>query len=529
MTLTTPPTSPLNSLDGLKALFLQKLSVFRENEVGQPGDTDNVWLSAIYTYNLKNWFDERWKEWEPVEKRRISFSDDFDDWDQQEDTKTPMPLPFGSLNDPLRTLTLAAIFPSRHLSEFCWSPMDGLTASQWQIAREFAPASQQRAYLSRLLQNAVHSWIQDPANREYLAPYDEANEDASSDRVMRSLFGPNSSTDPITLIKSDQVETVLTRLFEPTQQEEPHERVRWKLHHGSTVPYRSFLWNMILYSLQTVAQQDAQQGRQQTNFIGFLRVVWLEVLKQIRWHWDHREPLPDLNPYLYNDNDKTLGIDLRYNMLHQKLAMVNCCIVRQSQEPMASEPMSDASSEEDSDVFVDAMDDEESSFVSLPCADQEAIQDPEKAEGQLEPHPTLTLLQTGQVMQIPITQDPGFMTEDMVTEQADVLRSLGTSDDATQKRARLQSAQLLSDMQAFKAANPYACLEDFVRWYSPRDWVDGQLSTRMSEPNNIWQELWQSSKRIPCSRQKPLFDMKKEVEKALFYLETLSVHDMFAM
>lgn len=51
-------------------------------------------------------------------------------------------------------------------------------------------------------------------------------------------------------------------------------------------------------------------------------------------------------------------------------------------------------------------------------------------------------------------------------------------------------------MEAFKAANPHAKLEDFVRWHSPRDWIstaeeeEGYLSARMSEPNNIWQELW---------------------------------------
>lgn len=60
---------------------------------------------------------------------------------------------------------------------------------------------------------------------------------------------------------------------------------------------------------------------------------------------------------------------------------------------------------------------------------------------------------------------------------------------------------LVPDMQAFKAANPHAVIEDFVRWHSPRDWITdvdeednplstGKLSIRMSEPGNLWQELW---------------------------------------
>ena len=36
----------------------------------------------------------------------------------------------------------------------------------------------------------------------------------------------------------------------------------------------------------------------------------------------------------------------------------------------------------------------------------------------------------------------------------------------------MQSACLLSDMEAFKAANPGCVLGDFVRWYSPRDWIE---------------------------------------------------------
>ena len=49
---------------------------------------------------------------------------------------------------------------------------------------------------------------------------------------------------------------------------------------------------------------------------------------------------------------------------------------------------------------------------------------------------------------------------------------LGTSAEGAHLRARMQSACLLSDMEAFKAANPGCTLGDFVRWYSPRDWVE---------------------------------------------------------
>ena len=55
-------------------------------------------------------------------------------------------------------------------------------------------------------------------------------------------------------------------------------------------------------------------------------------------------------------------------------------------------------------------------------------------------------------------------------------------------------------MLYFQAANPSAVLEDFVRWYSPRDWIEeegadpslppqGSLSTRMQIPGNMWREV----------------------------------------
>lgn len=65
------------------------------------------------------------------------------------------------------------------------------------------------------------------------------------------------------------------------------------------------------------------------------------------------------------------------------------------------------------------------------------------------------------------------MTEDMLEEQAEILTQLGTSEEGARVRAQMQCASLLSDMEAFKAANPGCLLEDFVRWYSPFDWIPG--------------------------------------------------------
>lgn len=174
-----------------------------------------------------------------------------------------------------------------------------------------------------------------------------------------------------------------------------------------------------------------------------------------------------------------------------------------------------------------------------------------RPEGRLVPLKNVNLLVTGEQLFIPITQEPSPMTEDMLEEHAEVLAKLGTSAEGSQIRARMQSACLVSDMESFKAANPGCILEDFVRWYSPRDYVldsedendsetesssrastrkknltaspskRGRLSQRMQIPGNMWVEAWQSAKPVPARRQKRLFDDTKEAEKVLHYLASM--------
>lgn len=131
------------------------------------------------------------------------------------------------------------------------------------------------------------------------------------------------------------------------------------------------------------------------------------------------------------------------------------------------------------------------------------------------------------------------MTEDLLEEQSEVLAKLGTSAEGAHLRARMQSACLLSDMESFKAANPGCTLEDFVRWYSPRDYVEeevvdengdtvvrGDLSARMKIPGNMWMEAWATAKTTPARRQRRLFDDTKEAEKVLHYLAVQKPADL---
>lgn len=84
------------------------------------------------------------------------------------------------------------------------------------------------------------------------------------------------------------------------------------------------------------------------------------------------------------------------------------------------------------------------------------------------------------------------------------------------------------DMSAFKAANPDAVFEDFIRWHSPGDWVSvdkaggnsgwppkGKLSQRMSEHGNVWRKIWNDAPALPVSEQKSLLDPVREGEKVI--------------
>ena len=107
------------------------------------------------------------------------------------------------------------------------------------------------------------------------------------------------------------------------------------------------------------------------------------------------------------------------------------------------------------------------------------------AQGVEKRHPYLFLINDPNIpINIPITQDHPIFTADKLEAHYEELVSLGSSVDASKKRAELQSKQLKSDMMAFKAANPKCELEDFIRWYSPNDWIVDDGPSNMADHDN---------------------------------------------
>lgn len=372
----------------------------------------NILKGAVFTYSLKNWFNEHWKQWDDDDDDSVNQCDNNDanvDMHGSEENEDriysiaqarashlasftdqtlrtnvdwsdtiPLPaLPFGPYNDPLRTMTLSAVFPlsnsdysQRYTDDAIHSNMDALTAEFWELTCEFAPSSQQRAFLSTLLDRAISSWVKDPSNRDYLAPYDSNNNGddgvdggSGSTGLVRNLLhamstnrGPTYHGNQIAVVKSDQVETIMHALFKspeengPTTERNPpsdYIKVRpansdlsvfapWalglRLKHGASVPWRSFLWNLVVYQLDALQVTGTMSTT--SSYMGFLRVLWIEIIRQIRWHWENLIPIPNVDPYLYRQSatrekthssstqglqkGPTIGIDLSYNIVSKE-------------------------------------------------------------------------------------------------------------------------------------------------------------------------------------------------------------------
>ncbi|KAI5742807.1 hypothetical protein M8J77_011505 [Diaphorina citri] len=219
--------------------------------------------------------------------------------------------------------------------------------------------------------------------------------------------------------------------------------------------------------------------------------------------------------------------DLKTCVLNQKLQLLNCCIDKKiAREKAALGQTTHESDEEGEEEFFDC--DEEDKNGGAPV-----IPVWNQPTGRLRKHSEYKLIESGTALYVPITQDPIPKTEDQIEEDAEFLLSLGTDLESSQLRAKLMSASLLSDMESFKAANPGAILEDFIRWYSPRDFIEsseldqygqkkGSLSARMLLPGNTWREVWEAAKPVPARRQRRLFNDTKEAEKILHLFECQS-------
>ncbi|KAF9146625.1 Rab3 GTPase-activating protein catalytic subunit [Mortierella sp. GBA39] len=756
------PPVQYTHLSGIMDYFIERMGIEDDDPASSLGNhsqstKEQIHASALFSYDLVNWRDEDWKRWgDPleVESRRASSTRDRDgdvttfqvdeeptmntpsDSVNIEDMKTenralsilPIPvLPFGPVQDPLKSLRLLARFVSApctvYLDSKNFAAMDASYANIWILNATFKEGDY--GILSGIMEDAIASWSSESVGRgraDGKAQKDQTYSGALLNKGAKLIQGT------ITMVDTMDVENIVDALFEMPAEEPPAKstasnsietecsvriipasELGLQFKYATTIPYNSFLWRMIQYLIDVISPNS--EISYATSVMGFLKVLWSELLKQFYTRWENSLLIPMVDIYgggAYESEAgsggerKPVAIDLRYNLLHQKLSMLNCCIARQivrnkeaprdihpvlkrrkevvivedkpvlntsslpgsgttsptseqtygaqfqnllhglsdisrprsadvvpmakrllknvknravsiQQErtslspstssvsftgpktepssPTASMPIpqvevprgrhsssrhssqhlfhptetTTGSDDDDEDVFYDPMETGEvildpmdmqrrahsqsltESFVALKYSssadsqsgilmtvsasgpDPREVADPHKSEGGLKPLKDLKLLETGAPLMIPKLQEPGYMTEDMIQQQEELFETLGSSSDGAKMRAKMQSTQLISDMEAFKAANPGCVLGDFIRWHSPKDWAEDkrQMSARMADAGNYWQELWANSKRIPVGRQTPLFNYNQEAAKVLYYLDSLSGDQLF--
>jgi Rab3 GTPase-activating protein catalytic subunit len=227
-----------------------------------------------------------------------------------------------------------------------------------------------------------------------------------------------------------------------------------------------------------------------------------------------------------------------------------------------------------SDLFEDALsedDFETESAAAIVAAAKRSLDmkklslDLQSRKGARCPVPGSSLVATGDQTYAPYLQRPYPLTDDVIAERHTMLsrdcEPSRSHQNSVYKRLeisyRLQKPKLLSDMAAFKAANPGSIFQDFLFWYgnpgSPLDeYVDtrsssvegstigdlllGQASVEsvavkldkaaeaiqmLNETREFWSRTWEEATPIPASEQKLLFDVTGTVEMALDFMENM--------
>ncbi|XP_031388394.1 rab3 GTPase-activating protein catalytic subunit isoform X2 [Punica granatum] len=302
-----------------------------------------------------------------------------------------------------------------------------------------------------------------------------------------------------------------------------------------------------------------------------IALLWIEFVREVRWCWEESQPLPRM--------PDSGSIDLSTCLINQKLQMLAICIDKKQQaseeflDCISSADTASAHMEEDDQFTVESsnvwqpvdnsdnncessstrsnLHDHERSPPKIEAKDVSSSAGPKSSDvvrrGSAGEVGSVMLLKLRQSLHAPYTQEALLMTEDMHEERLRAVHALGDSFNFS---AQLEKEVLYSDMSAFKAANPDAVFEDFIRWHSPGDWESdepkevgsssglpsvgpkvawpprGRLSQRMSEHGNMWRKIWNDAPSLPVSEQKPLLDPNREGEKILHYLETIRPHQL---
>ncbi|VDO29513.1 unnamed protein product [Onchocerca flexuosa] len=261
-----------------------------------------------------------------------------------------------------------------------------------------------------------------------------------------------------------------------------------------------------------LAQILCARKRSSTRFFH----LWSAITYELQEYYEKNLYIPGM--------DESVAPDLSTCKFHQNLQLLQCAIEAKKRRESKNFFMKRGKlykSEEDE--FFDAAESLEENNKEMWAKEPDSA----GAEGRLKPFGALRLFHyPDRLIYEPITQSRVPLTEDMLERHTEYLASLKDPEE----RVEAQLEPLFSDMEAFKAANPGCCFEDFVRWHSPRDFIvsdenkdEGCLSSRMTGDDNTWQKTWNQAQPKPVYRQKMLFDDLKAANKIISDFENLTI------
>lgn len=471
-------------------------------------------------------------------------------------------VPFGTVTDPISKLHLLATWPQLNdqmvVDSQSYSDLEPMQAHLWSMQIELAnnvkgpQLSQLLASLCKLSSEHFSPFLADgPRNPKFGNSLDALTESKvpTFSKVLDKVITGNPSLinrqrKRQGAIPESSLKDILYYLFPDavTHPENPYpsfdktnpsspakENQRSNMQGIKSAPPDSLVWRLALLIPVIYNSSHSTSGAAH---------IWFEFVEEMRYRWDKAITIPGVMPG-YADHKTCL--------LHQKLQMLNVCIEKKRARASRTGPagsvnkgsgaVSDSEGEDEEQFFdCDTAAGEDREDAEMEDAQDTAAVDVKHSlwnqpEGRKSKHPTLRLLNTGEALYIPVTQDLVPKAEDEVEHE--------TAADHLSQAHNYSCTVTLSDMESFKAANPSAALEDFVRWYSPRDWIEdpdgavdewgqvkGALSERMRLDNNMWQSLWRDALPVPARRQFRLFDETRSAESVLAWLEGLSALDL---
>ncbi|CAM0906024.1 unnamed protein product [Alopecurus aequalis] len=253
---------------------------------------------------------------------------------------------------------------------------------------------------------------------------------------------------------------------------------------------------------------------------------WQSVVVELKKLWSDGQPVPRMS--------LDAAPDLNCCLLHQEIQVINCCTARKKRQKSAKESLDsllkrESSQSIDNSNYSNGMSCDSGIYARNSSGDYVLRLGADCASVNL------TLLETGEPVYSPTLQEGPIMTAELIKETEELVLRTGSVGAGC--------SQLLSDMQAFKAANPGCVLEDFIRWHSPPDWSEdsavsnatvgegssrrGRLSDRMQTKGNLWKELWEAAKPIPAVEQTPIYDEDLAVESIFDALEVIEPVKLF--